>query len=344
MKSSDPARPSSRRAASGAWNRLKPVREDVLETYGLPSKGETRLNDFKTQEVYFNRIIERYMKLCALNRDELDRIFISVSVPQSTSTDTKSASTANSKLTSSFSSLSLSKHAPPEHQHASRPPLASTSTNTSTTHQHHPIPQKAFTLSINELATVLASLRKLREAITASNRSDAFALRAYTFAIHVSILCHDWASYLPSLLSLLNTIHPRNPLSPSTLHEFVGLLILDQACRQSDFAGARATKLAYGYKDWRVEKVLKCLVADDFVGFWRVRKSVDGYQRSVMEWADGGVRVHALKCLGKAYLSADKGFVERVTERRWEELVSEGVGWELSADGEKVLIKKPKGT
>lgn len=42
MKSSDPVRPSSRRAASGAWNRLKPVREDVLETYGLPSKGETR--------------------------------------------------------------------------------------------------------------------------------------------------------------------------------------------------------------------------------------------------------------------------------------------------------------
>jgi hypothetical protein len=35
--------------------------------------------------------------------------------------------------------------------------------------------------------------------------------------------------------------------------------------------------------------------------------------------------------------------VERVTERRWEELVSEGVGWELSADGERVLIKKPKG-
>ena len=42
MKSTDPVRPSSRRAASGAWNRLKPVREDILETYGLPSKGETR--------------------------------------------------------------------------------------------------------------------------------------------------------------------------------------------------------------------------------------------------------------------------------------------------------------
>lgn len=42
MKSSDPGRPSSRRGASGAWNQLKPVREDALESYGLPSKGETR--------------------------------------------------------------------------------------------------------------------------------------------------------------------------------------------------------------------------------------------------------------------------------------------------------------
>lgn len=89
--------------------------------------------------------------------------------------------------------------------------------------------------------------------------------------------------------------------------------------------------------------MLRALVADDYVGFWRVRRAVDGYQRSVMEWADGNMRVHALKCLGKAYLSADRPFVERTTERRWEELVQEGVGWELSADGEKVIIKKPKG-
>jgi hypothetical protein len=297
-----------------------------------------RLNDFKTQETYFNRIIERYMKLCALNREELDRLFASVSVPPDSTADTKNDE-ASSKLTSSFSSLSLSKHAPPEYQNAKSPPA-----RTSTPASAHSIPQKAFGPSIQELATVLASLRKLREAITASSRCDAFALRAYTFAIHVSILCHDWASYLPSLLSLLNIIHPRNPLPHSTLHEFVGLLILDQACRQSDFSGARQTKLQYEYKDWRVEAVLRCLVADDYVGFWRVRRAVDGYQRSIMEWADGGVRVHALKCLGKAYLSADRAFVERATERQWDELVQEGVGWELSADGERVVIKKPKGT
>jgi hypothetical protein len=70
---------------------------------------------------------------------------------------------------------------------------------------------------------------------------------------------------------------------------------------------------------------------------------VDGYQRSVVEWADGGMRVHALKCLGRSYFSAERGFVERVADRRWEELVSDGVGWELSADGERVVIRRAKG-
>lgn len=268
------------------------------------------------------------MKLCALNREELDRLFASVSTAKAATTS------ANDSLTSSFSSLLLSKHAPPSHP---SPPTTPPVPNTT-------IPHNAFTPSIEELATVLAALRKLREAITASSRCDNFARRAYFFAIHVSILCRDWASYLPSLHSLLQHIHPRNPLAPHDLKEYVGLLILDQACRQADLAGARATKVLYGYKDWRVEGVLRALVMDDYVSFWRCKRAVDGYQRSVMEFAEAGVRLHALKCLGRSYMSADRRYVERCTDRKWEELVKDGVGWELSADGEKVLIKKPKGT
>ncbi|KAH7088095.1 hypothetical protein FB567DRAFT_523672 [Paraphoma chrysanthemicola] len=321
MRSSEPIRPSSRRGASGAWNRLKPVREDTLESYGLPSKGETRLNDFKTQEVYLNRIIERYMKLCALNRSQLDSLFASVSTPKIASND----------LTSSFSSLSLglgaSKHAPP---------------STAADDEADKLPTRnATATSIHELETVLTALRKLREAITASSRTDVFARRAYYFNIHVAILCHDWESYLPALHTLLYVLHPRNPLPPHDLKDFVGLYILDQVCRQSDYAGARETKVRYKYSDRRVEAVMGALVADDWVTFWRMRRCVDGYQRSVMEWADGRVRVHALKCLGRAYLRADRRFVERCTERGWADLVKDGVGWEL-VEGDKVVIQRPK--
>jgi hypothetical protein len=263
------------------------------------------------------------MKLCALNREELDRLFASVSSTQ----------VASTTLTSSFSSLSLTKPTGglSSSQYASAP-AAEDRLPTRTTPQP----------SIDELATVLQALRKLREAITASTRTDVFARRAYYFNIHVAILCHDWESYVPALHSLLNTLHPRNPLPPHDLRDFVGLQILDQACRQSDHAGARATKVLYNYSDRRVEAVMRALVADDWISFWRMRKSVDGYQRSVMEWADGRVRVHALKCLGRAYMRADRRFVERCAEREWDELVRDGVGWEL-VDGDKVVIQKPKG-
>lgn len=263
------------------------------------------------------------MKLCALNREQLDRLFAGVS----------ESKIAENDLSSSFSSLSVSKLSSgglATSKYASPP-----TTTTESPPQPHP--------SIDELATVLQALRKLREAITASNRTDTFARRAYYFNIHVAILCADWESYVPALHSLLNTLHPRNPLPPHDLRDFVGLMILDQACRQQDYAGARATKLAYRHADMRVEQVVRALVSDDWVGFWRVRKAVDGYQRGVMEWADGRVRVHALKCLGKAYMRADRRFVERCAERGWDDLVGDGVGWELD-EGGVVVIRKVKGS
>ncbi|KAH8704464.1 hypothetical protein GQ44DRAFT_753189 [Phaeosphaeriaceae sp. PMI808] len=316
MRSTEPIRPSSRRGASGAWNRLKPVREDVLETYGLPSKGETRLNDFKTQQTYLNRITERYMKLCALNREELDSLFASASHTALTTNDQTPYSSIppTTTTTTTKPGLASSKYAPQDPSSApTQPP-------------QDPQPQPRPHPSLTELSTVLHSLRKLREAITATNRTDPFAKRAYYFAIHVAILCHDWASYVPALQTLLNNIHTRSPLPAHDLRHFVALHILDQTCRQGDHAGARETKVRYGFREWRVESVMAAMVRDDWVLFWRMRRGVDGYQRAVMQWGDGRVRVHALKCLGRSYLGVERGFVERVCERGWGELVGDGVG------------------
>ncbi|KAF2623607.1 hypothetical protein BU25DRAFT_400689 [Macroventuria anomochaeta] len=316
MKSSDPIRPSSRRGASGAWNRLKPVREDVLESYGLPSKGETRLNDFRTQETFLNRITERYMKLCALNRSDLESIFAAVNLnPTSTS------------LSTNLSSLSLSKHAPPK-------PAPLSGANS-------PALLAASKLSAQELSTVLSALRKLREGVTASGRADAFAHRAYFFTIHVSILCKDWASYLPALHTLLYSLHPRNPLTSSQLQEYAGYQILDQACRQGDLAGARETKVRFAYKDRRVEGILGALVSDNWVQFWRCKRGVDGYQRALCGFAEQGVRVNALKVIGKSYLVCDRRWVEDATGKGWEGLVADGVGWELE-EGRRVVVRRVK--
>ncbi|KAF1365584.1 hypothetical protein EJ07DRAFT_54071, partial [Lizonia empirigonia] len=312
MKSSDPGRPSSRRGASGAWNRLKPVREDALESYGLPSKGETRLNDFKTQETFLNRITERYMKLCALNKTDLDSLF-SAANPHPPATH----------LTQ-LSSLHISRHAPPPPPSTPPPALLG-----------------ASALSAHELRTVLSALRKLREAVTSSGRADAFAQRAYSFAIRVALLCGDWASYAPALHALLYGLHARRPLEAGPLAEFAGYLVLDLACRVGDLAGARETKGRFGYADRRVEGLLQALVRGDWVGFWRVKRGVDGYQRAIVGMAEQGVRVHALKVIGKSYLTVERRWVEEAAGKEWEGLVADGVGWELE-EGGRVVVRRAK--
>lgn len=308
MKPTDQFRPSSRRGASVTWNRLKPTRDDTLETYGLPSKGETRLNDFKTQETYLNRIVEYYMKFCAAspNSKELGAHFAAVNIQ----------------------STSIKPPAPPS--------------DILTNKESLPVPNSSVSPN-NELPRILNALRKLREAITATRRHDQWAQRAYIFNINVSILCRDWESYLPALTTLLYSIHPKIPLAPTDVHDFVGYLILDQACRQDDPATAYETLVKWGYSDRRVEMLLKAKVSDNWVMFWRMKRAVDGYQRRIIEYSENAVRLHALKCIGRAYMRVDKAYLERCTGRKWEDLVKDGVGWELTKD-DKVIIKKPKST
>lgn len=253
------------------------------------------------------------MRLCAINEKQLGALFASVS--QTLNTDF-------------LASLNL--------------PTA-TSTSSSANDNDQRTTSTPFTSpSLTELTTVLSALRKLREAITASGRKDAFARRAYFFGVHAGVLCKDWESYSPALNSLLTVIHRAEaPLSAPDMKEYVGLLILDQACRQGNLALAHETRLQYAFHDRRVELVLKALVADNWVLFWKMKKAVDGYQRSVMEFAEKDMRLHALKCLGRGYMSVERKYVEKCAEREWPDLVKEGVGWELT-ETDRVLIKKPK--
>lgn len=260
------------------------------------------------------------MKLCALNRSDLETLFASAN-PNLTSTS----------LATNLSNLSLSRHAPQPPPPKPQPLSGNNS----------PALLAASKMSSQELTTVLSALRKLREGVTASGRCDAFAHRAYFFCIHVSILCSDWSSYVPALHTLLYSLHPRNPLSPSALHEYVGYQILDQACRQGDIAGARETKVKFEYTDRRVEMVLSALVSDSWVIFWRARRGVDGYQRAICGMAEQRVRLNALKVIGRAYLSVDRRWVEEASERKWEDLVADGVGWELE-DGGRVVVRRIK--
>jgi hypothetical protein len=284
---------------------LQRARRGIQFTHTLQKHTDIiRLHDWKVQESYYGKIVERYMKFCA-------------------------ASGGGEELEKAFNELSISGPNPSQSADGikdSRPPLPHRASSTDRP---------------NDMPNILLAMRKLREGILGSRRRDQFAQRAYMFIIHATILTRHWESYQPALLYLIYDIHPRTPMSIPELQEFVGYRILDLACRQYELGEAIAVKREFNHRDRKVSVVLRSLVHDDWVRFWRTRRAVDGYQRAIMEFAVERVRLHALKCVGRSYLSADKAFVERTGDAPWEELVNGGVGWQLQDNG-NVVMRKPK--
>ena len=176
-------------------------------------------------------------------------------------------------------------------------------------------------------------MRKVREAIIASARKDSFTLRAYTFMIRATILMRHMESYHPALLHLLRGIHPVISLTTSELHEFVGYYILDVSCRQNDLATAYKMVCRYNYNNVRVEAVLRALVHGNWFAFWKAKSLMSDHQQRLLEYGEEGMRQRGLDCLGKSYLSVDREFLERSTQRRWEELKAKNnMAWQLEAD------------
>lgn len=203
-----------------------------------------------------------------------------------------------------------------------------------------------------ELSTLLLSLRKLREAVlaTASTIPIAFSQRVHVFSIKVSIQAQHPPSYFPSLRYLLDHLHtPSNPLPESELKDHISYRILDYACRLENLAAAfelRAkARRHHHFQSQDVDRILQAIAHDDWITFWRIRKEVDSSTRALMNWAEDRLRRHALKAVGKAYLSVDIAWiVEGCTgdeDWTWAKLVErENLGWER--DGDRIIIRKPR--
>ncbi|OBT69437.1 hypothetical protein VE03_01106 [Pseudogymnoascus sp. 23342-1-I1] len=297
---------SGARAYSGGWGRLKPVTLDPLEAVGLPSKGDNRLLNFKTQENYYTKIVDRYMSFCsdAGRSDELLRRMSQLSVQSGGGTLLAPAKPLKGLASSIYASPGTK--------------------STNALSQLPSVPKKSVEYdSSKDLSALTMSMRKLREGIVASKRIDEFSTQAYIFCIRLSILIKHMESYHPALLHLLHRMHTVRPLSRLDLQEFAGYLVLDLACRQQDLAQAHVVRIRYGVKDTKILAVLDALAHDNYYVFWQVKRSVDGHKAKLMEYAEEAIRLHALKCLGRSYFTVPLKFLEQVTGSTWDALVKE---------------------
>ena len=199
----------------------------------------------------------------------------------------------------------------------------------------------------NELATIIEAMRKFREAIMASRRTDSFALSSYTFIIRATILTGRWEAYQPALLHLLRYLLPTDPrtaASPKTRHEFVGYLILDLACRQDDLEEAHNVRHASHYADSTVNGLLRAITRHDWYSYWRFRERLDDYQKQLCGKVDERMRARALNCLEASYRpEVPKKYIEAVAGRTFsdDELRDVKPNWEVKGDG-TVVLKRAK--
>ena len=194
----------------------------------------------------------------------------------------------------------------------------------------------------HRLETVIVqAMRKLREAIVAVHRSDAFAQNAYVFMIRTMVLARHPESYHPAILHLLKRMHPSKPLTTPLFHEISSYHILDLACRQKDINAALLAKLECSVQDPKINQILSAITRGDWVAFWKVETSMNAYQSQLISEASARMRRHAIESVGKAYLSADVHYIEKTAQMTWGN-IQDVYNVEWSLQGTTVTIRQVK--
>lgn len=202
-----------------------------------------------------------------------------------------------------------------------------------------------------ELSLILVAMRKLREAILATDLDTPlqFQQRVHIFCIRAGILSEHPPSYYPPLKRLLYELHTEaNPLNPEFLDEMTTYMLLDVACRQCDVEVAYEMRIKaraeFGYENPIVDDVLRAILYENWVMFWRARNEAEGYSRVLIDWASEWIRWRVLKVIAKTYITIPlKYLIECCTGDEdgmtWEELVEkEGLGW--LREGDNIVIRR----
>ncbi|RGP66237.1 sphingosine kinase [Fusarium longipes] len=351
-----PLRGRGGRMPPGAWGRLKPVEQDPLQDMGLPSKGDDRLLNHKTQEWYYNQIISRFLAFCteAGDKDSIIRSFEALDIRTANPTPAAQYTKPPPGHVPSMTPSTLAKDTTRTSEVTGSPPddtvAPSSSSLTSPLKALRSIipssgPTTAMLAAIEDsdntksLQDVLMALRKLREGLVATKRADLFSIQAYIFSIRLSILVKHPESYHPAILHLLRYMAVWTPMVQSEIEEIAGYFMLDAACRRRDLTEAYFIRQDFNIRNKKLDRILKALAHDNYISWQAAKQQVDRYYLKLMEWADDDMRLHALKCFGRSYLHVDLPYLEFSAGRKWNELKEkDNVGWEL--EDEKVTIKR----
>jgi len=192
-----------------------------------------------------------------------------------------------------------------------------------------------------ELSTLLMAMRKLREGLIGSRRTDEIARDMYIFIIRATVYESSFEAYHPALLHLLNHIQLVSPLPAERIREFASYHVLDLACRLGALNDAYMARHVWKVKDKNVDMLLRALATDNWTLFWRAKAAMYPHQQRLVAWAAPRIRQHATRCLGRSYHTVEVEYVTACTGKTFDELKSaREISWE--AEEGKVVVKRWK--
>ncbi|RPA73941.1 hypothetical protein BJ508DRAFT_366497 [Ascobolus immersus RN42] len=193
---------------------------------------------------------------------------------------------------------------------------------------------------------MVQDMRKLREALLSTGRSDEWAINVYLFFTKASILMRYKEGYRPPIGRLLDIFaDPKQTVLKERLPEVAGYYMLDIAIAQEDYNRAYMVKAEYNITDRCILDGIKAIIHFDYRLFRKTLKEMSLYQARILEFAEDRMRASTLTSLQKSYFTLPKATVEQVFGLPWGKVSTMfSINWELDeADGKStVTIRKVK--
>ncbi|KAI5805528.1 hypothetical protein DFH27DRAFT_524013 [Peziza echinospora] len=223
-------------------------------------------------------------------------------------------------------------------------PLHTTKSTVSNHSQKKPAKSQHVEAEAGKIASILLSMRKLREGILGSSRMDQFVKDVYMFTVRTSIALRHPESYLPAVIHLLGEVNDKLPLTTEEMIEFCGYYMLHLACMLEDYSEAFRLRNKFAVRDKAVDGAIAALVHHDYWGWAEWRRKADLHKGRLMDLAAPRMREREAKCLSMAYFTIEKEYITNTTGLEWLEVKNiHNMDWELAEDQKKVVVRKRKG-
>ncbi|BFZ58762.1 hypothetical protein PYCC9005_005827 [Savitreella phatthalungensis] len=193
----------------------------------------------------------------------------------------------------------------------------------------------------------LGELRKLREAITASGREDAFAVLVFERSARYAVSRDHPEAYLPALRHLLFHLYTRKAVKPD--QDLVQAYLLHLLCVMDDLHGYLQEQEQLVLSDMidpthtTSTQIMLVMVRGDPLSYNKIlRDAASTLCVRLIEHAREKVYRRALAVTGAAYMQAPISLLDAAVDSdRWRKHAEE-TGWVIDGENDRVIIRAPR--